>query len=40
MSDEQLQQMEPVELERFLEECADKAKEYGVSFEYYMAEFA
>ena len=40
MSDEQLGKMEPVELERFLEECADKAKELGVSFEYYMAEFA
>jgi hypothetical protein len=40
MTDEQLQQMEPVELERFLEECAEKAKEYKVSFEYYMAEFA
>ena len=40
MSDEQLQQMEPVELEPFLEECAEKAKEYKVSFGYYMAEFA
>tara|TARA_R100000231_G_scaffold23007_1_gene21773 strand:+ start:153 stop:275 length:123 start_codon:yes stop_codon:yes gene_type:complete len=40
MSDEQLEKMEPVELERFLEECADKAEEKGVSFEYYMAEFA
>ena len=40
MSDEQLQEMEPVELEQFLEECADKAKEIGVSFDYYMSEFA
>jgi len=39
MSDEQLQQMEPVELERFLEECANEAEHLGVSFEYYMAEF-
>ncbi len=40
MSDEQLEKMEPVELEHFLEECAEKAKDYDVSFEYYMAEFA
>lgn len=40
MSDEQLQEMEPVELEQFLEDCADKAKEIGVSFDYYMSEFA
>jgi hypothetical protein len=39
MSDEQLQQMEPVELERFLEECVNEAEHLGVSFEYYMAEF-
>jgi len=39
MSDEQLQQMEPVELEHFLEECANEAENLGVSFEYYMAEF-
>ena len=40
MSDRELEQMEPVELERFLEECADEAKKKGVTFEYYMAEFA
>jgi hypothetical protein len=39
MTDEQLEQMEPVELERFLEECVERAKEHDVSFEYYMAEF-
>lgn len=40
MSDEQLQEMEPVELEQFLAECADKAEELGVTFDYYMSEFA
>lgn len=39
MTDEQLQNMEPVELERFLEECVNEAENLGVTFEYYMAEF-